>query len=1601
MAREHDETQRRKRHWRHIIALVLWVGGRLSSLCTLGVIVGLPQRLVLVVFGLLLLIVLSRIYDSKVRRARTYVKPYCARVLRCPWVWVVPVMLVLVWGTLHLDRKLNCSNPLRTLDRTVRKQLTQDAEAAQESLRKLLSDSRGSVDVGLLANALLRYGLIDYERGLLPADNLHELLGLCRCISSKCSWPSWTKGSRSAVEKALANGPQPVLLDSDPNALFVLAGQAHGSQRTGIASELSAQLTNISGGTPFHIRLVPFSIPASADQTVYLETLAGCTQAAYFAVLGPSETIRFVAYKAEMQRFLLCPSPALEFPLSNIDWLKVHAYLREHALLLGAYDELMQGDYYEAIHVLEYLQEVISEDSVLGAESCLLKSFLHILCANRQKYLATQAEIGRWKANQAFPFVDLVTDIGAAFVSRRADPNELEPIWRKIKQQRNLLSADQRSAAEALAYIVDAHHHSRFAGCVDFLRSLRRIPNQSQWQQEQGHHIAEFVSKGWATGEERVQTSLKRALDIAATLGRDDLAVVAHVCAINATPDAKTIARHLGSISVLAKQPDLTFLWPTISFRLFPRFFVSHQEALSSDEWNQLAILLLQGADDYIGSASKYGTLGTHLRLIAALASIRTHLGPSVSPVVRDIILRLKPVSLDDWPRALPELMSMGALLIGDRATLAEQLKIWQDWAEIRATRREQTFEEHRDSAIILEITSLLALLNGNPSRALSYTESALEHLRVAKEGGYAKSPFLNFLLNEQAFILSLTLRQSALAAQYDIKAEKELVGLLSEEWNARSVDPNLLKLGQDLIPSVARLVQRTILERLKPNSWNVQGDPYFRQKDDLVRASCQEVTGALERYFVTQIKAQGLPEDRRAEQIAAVGTLFQVMGEACLASLSERGDRVPMGLSLRDMTHNLSRLTPGCGLPCEGPGRALRFIQLVVGNTVAACARRNGADATEETLHVLEPWQKKVALSITFDEDSRSSWGPAHIIGVAYKEMHCKLEELRAAHVTSTASFEVKALQVLAILPDTLDAIIGWLDKCFSGGMTDEELSERLLPGVLPEEAMSSSVALQLRLIRKLIGERMAAVEADPNFAQTVLDEMAAEVANLIGNHLQAVERFSQREPFDLLVAEQMCLLAYRGDFVAAAQAWERFDANAFPPADRAYTDTFKHIIYAHLLRKAGQLDPALNALGQLGHEQPWLNQCLQAIAASWRLEKGDVEQASQSLRMYFAGFDPARDTLRYHWRYRASAPVWDSGNSLQMTVGVNMDPAGLQLVVEPVISSAAQRAVSIGGLLASFARRRYNLPHDANAVQTLYAISDEDISFLKGSPEEIAFLRRHPDLLAKYGARYYNEPLHTVYYAADYGGFRNPWQCALLWAEIELSRGEPNAAGEAIQNLLWLYDHFGSYISTLNKTAQPAVSSIDGFMRPISSRERGEWLKSEEVQQDLARLLLIGARADVLGAQEASRTVFAIVRKRFVETGYADSVCATISKVDKARVNTLRCPSQQIEVRDAVRDWMWIIALSARETELDLSEPWVSSLTAEQDNDFRDTWAMFFADKLMEQHANLSDQEKQWNGRLAFAALLLEAVGDKNARYRQLADRLRQLRPTGFREN
>ena len=350
MAREHDETQRRKRHWRHIIALVLWVGGRLSSLCTLGVIVGLPQRLVLVVFGLLLLIVLSRIYDSKVRRARTYVKPYCARVLRCPWVWVVPVMLVLVWGTLHLDRKLNCSNPLRTLDRTVRKQLTQDAEAAQESLRKLLSDSRGSVDVGLLANALLRYGLIDYERGLLPADNLHELLGLCRCISSKCSWPSWTKGSRSAVEKALANGPQPVLLDSDPNALFVLAGQAHGSQRTGIASELSAQLTNISGGTPFHIRLVPFSIPASADQTVYLETLAGCTQAAYFAVLGPSETIRFVAYKAEMQRFLLCPSPALEFPLSNIDWLKVHAYLREHALLLGAYDELMQGDYYEAIH---------------------------------------------------------------------------------------------------------------------------------------------------------------------------------------------------------------------------------------------------------------------------------------------------------------------------------------------------------------------------------------------------------------------------------------------------------------------------------------------------------------------------------------------------------------------------------------------------------------------------------------------------------------------------------------------------------------------------------------------------------------------------------------------------------------------------------------------------------------------------------------------------------------------------------------------------------------------------------------------------------------------------------------------------------------------------------------------------------------------------------------------------------------------------------------------------------------------------------------------------------------------------------------------------
>jgi hypothetical protein len=113
---------------------------------------------------------------------------------------------------------------------------------------------------------------------------------------------------------------------------------------------------------------------------------------------------------------------------------------------------------------------------------------------------------------------------------------------------------------------------------------------------------------------------------------------------------------------------------------------------------------------------------------------------------------------------------------------------------------------------------------------------------------------------------------------------------------------------------------------------------------------------------------------------------------------------------------------------------------------------------------------------------------------------------------------------------------------------------------------------------------------------AQTVLKETAAEVANLINTHLQAVERSSHREPFDLLVAEQMIFFVYRGDFVAASQAWGRFDTNAFPPADRPHADTLKRAIYAKLLYKAGNLDAALGAVEQLRREQPRLSQCLNA---------------------------------------------------------------------------------------------------------------------------------------------------------------------------------------------------------------------------------------------------------------------------------------------------------------------------------------------------------------------------------------------------------------------
>jgi hypothetical protein len=1255
----------------------------------------------------------------------------------------------------------------------------------------------------------------------------------------------------------------------------------------------------------------------------------------------------------------------------------------------------MQGDYYEAFHALEYLQEVISSDSVLGAESCLLKELLYLLLTERQKYLAAQAQIAQWKSNQAFPFVDLMSDIGAAFLSDETDPNELEPIWRKIRQGRNLLSSDQRRAAEALLCIVDAHHRSTCGGVVDLIRSLASIPNQSQWQREQYRHIAEFFSKDLAAGEKRVLMSLQRAIDIAATLRRDDVLLVAHVCAIDAMQDANAVARHLRSIAVSARKPGTTFLAPPTSFLLFPRFFASHREALSTDEWTQLGSLLLQKTGPYIESASKYGTLGTDLRLVATLTAIRTQLGPSISSVVRDTVLKLRPVSFSDWHKALPELMSMAALLAGDRATLVEQLKVWQDWAEFQTTRQEQTFEGHRDSAIILEITALLTLSNGDLTHALNYTESALEHVRVAKEGGYAKSPLLNFLLSEQAFALSLILRQSPLAAQYDVKAEKELAELLSEQWNAGILDPDLLKLGQALVPSVARLAQWTILEKLKPDSWNIKEDPHFRQRDELMRTSCQEVASSLERYFVTQVKAEGLPESLHGEQIAAIGRLFRVTRDAYLALVLDQEAPIATRASLRDMTQDLCGSTPGCGLPSKGPGTALRFVQLIAGDIVRSYSKRSDAGVREEMLLILEPWLKKVASSIRFDEDGGISWTPARIIGVAFKELHSKSEELRTPHVTSTATIDVKVLQVLALLPDTLDAILTSLDKCFSGGMTDDELSQRLLPGVLPEEAMAASVALQFRTIGKLIRGRIATVEADPNMAQTVLKETAAEVANLINTHLQAVERSSHREPFDLLVAEQMIFFVYRGDFVAASQAWGRFDTNAFPPADRPHADTLKRAIYAKLLYKAGNLDAALGAVEQLRREQPRLSQCLNAIAASWHVEKGNIEQASQRLREYFANFDPARDTLRYHWRYRASAPIWDSGNSLEMTVGVDADAAGFEGVVgRSGISSSAVRDVTMGGPLASQAYRHYDLPPDVNSAHTLHATPDNSISFRKGSPEEIEFLRGHPSLLTKYGARYYNEPLHAVYRGAYYGGFRNPWQCALLWAEVELIRHDPNAVGGAVRNLLYLYDHFGSYVSTLNKAAQPAISGIDDIPTSTSSREGNGWLKGEDVQRDLVRLLMIAARADVLGFEEASRAVFAIVRKRFVEPGYADSVCATISKMDKVQVDALRCPSQQVGVGDAVRDWMWIIAISAGEAQLDLSESWVSSLVAEEDNNFRDTWAMYFADKLIDQCARLSNPEKQQDRRLALAATLLKAVADRNARYGLLVNRLRHLR-------
>jgi hypothetical protein len=753
------------------------------------------------------------------------------------------------------------------MDRAIQDDLQGGGQNAQSLVLDFLQRDPVVDSDELLAGALLRLGLIEHWRGLRSRQEVVDLVSFCSLVCPKHSWPRWTTIARKPIVRDAQKNASDLGSVYDPNAFFVLGPDRLAASRATIASGLATSVANVFVARRHSVRIMNAPLPMSTNQEIYLRVLATRSGGRCFAWIDSEEKANFAVYDSKFRDFLECRVPILQFPVTQVDWLRVERYFAEYNLLLSAHAKLAEGDYYGALHALEDLRTPVSSDSLVGVQACLIRGLAYLLLGQRDQYRETMNALEQWRGCRDVHFAEMLGKIGDAFLDDSADSKQLELLSQTIRQNVALLSSQQNLTVETLLGIVEARARLRRQDCLDLLRRMwEPAIFTEKWQRELYVYLFQWMrGRTQPLEDPNVVSSFEGTIDKAKASRCKDLILLTHLCGALLASEDQISKPHLDSLLEVAYSPDVHYLYPLL-LRPLVRVINTRQHALSREDWDRLCShILKENKHSKIFSTGDAGLtdVAPRMREIAALVDLKGRLGIHTEQTVDQLIAGMDLGSFSDLKGTWPLLYHLVISRWQGQQIIANQIDLLEKWAEGRVDRPEQSFEQHLQSGLTLEALAIGNLLIGKHDAVLKHTERAAQHIAVVKQGGVEYSAIVDLALAEQGMYATAVRGEMEAAEVYCQRAEAHLQRVLSYYWQRQDLDPSVLALGNAMIPSASKFMQTLVLRWLFGRGGRA-GD-YAERTTTMIRGSLRDVTDTANRYMSEQIGKENLAPELRS----------------------------------------------------------------------------------------------------------------------------------------------------------------------------------------------------------------------------------------------------------------------------------------------------------------------------------------------------------------------------------------------------------------------------------------------------------------------------------------------------------------------------------------------------------------------------------------------------------------------------------------------------------------------------------------------------------------------------------------------------------------